>query len=263
MEYTSDAIQQISFDFRNVARRLLNTDIYQCDANLKRFMSFIEQDELIMNFIADQNTCIHLIPQIVASREWLHPFEISHVVSEEISFEYQLLRYAVDARNGDFTSVYGSHYISPKATLNDSAQDFIKHIIDPFVDYIADFLKKQYDDAVKRENVGSTGIPGVLTANNSTLVFNSSVAGHVTNQVVIGSDIRLAADSIISQIEQSLSDKNYSTDVHEIKALLVEIKEQIAKGQRPKRGVLTAFKTLCSGLVAIAPLAEKLWELLV
>jgi len=41
MSYTSNEIQDISSEFRNVARRLSRTDYSQCDANLKRFMSVI------------------------------------------------------------------------------------------------------------------------------------------------------------------------------------------------------------------------------
>ena len=45
-KYTSFEIQEISSRFRNVARRLSRTDYSQCDVNLKRFMSFIETEEL-------------------------------------------------------------------------------------------------------------------------------------------------------------------------------------------------------------------------
>ena len=130
----------------------------------------------------EKNTCIYDIPRVVKDRGWLNPFEISPVPSEEISFEYQLLKYAVEARNGDFTSLYGACYIRAKATFNDSVQDFIGHIIDPFVDYVADFLKKQYDQAVKAETANKPLAPGVVTASNSTLLFNSSVTGNVANQ---------------------------------------------------------------------------------
>lgn len=50
-EYTSYEIQDISSRFRNVARRLSRTDYSQCDANLKRFMSTIQNEELIAGFI--------------------------------------------------------------------------------------------------------------------------------------------------------------------------------------------------------------------
>ena len=49
--YSSEEIQDISANFRNVARRLSRTDYSQCDANLKRFISVIDSQELIRDFI--------------------------------------------------------------------------------------------------------------------------------------------------------------------------------------------------------------------
>ena len=51
MSYTSYEIQNISSNFRNVARRLSRTDYPQCDANLKRFMAVINSNEIIAEFI--------------------------------------------------------------------------------------------------------------------------------------------------------------------------------------------------------------------
>ncbi len=38
-EYSSQEIQKISSEFRNIARRLSQTDYSQCDSNLKRFVT--------------------------------------------------------------------------------------------------------------------------------------------------------------------------------------------------------------------------------
>lgn len=50
-DYSSEEIQDISANFRNVARRLSRTDYAQCDANLKRFMSVIDSQELVRDYI--------------------------------------------------------------------------------------------------------------------------------------------------------------------------------------------------------------------
>ena len=51
MSYTSYEIQDISSEYRNIARRLSRTDYSQCDANLKRFMGVIQSDTLILYLI--------------------------------------------------------------------------------------------------------------------------------------------------------------------------------------------------------------------
>ncbi len=116
MSYTSFDIQDISSEFRNVARRLSRTDYSQCAANLKRFMAVIQTNQMISEFIREKNTAVYDIAAILTSREWLEPFEISPNINEEISFEYQLLTYALQNFDGDFTRLYGTHcYTSTKS----------------------------------------------------------------------------------------------------------------------------------------------------
>ena len=132
MSYTSFEIQDISSEYRNIARRLSRTDYSQCDANLKRFMGVIQSNSLISDFLAEKNTTTYDIEKIIESRGWLDPFVISADVHEEISLEYQLLSYAIENFDGDFTRLYGGHfYTSAKSTINDEMQKFIEHIIDP------------------------------------------------------------------------------------------------------------------------------------
>ena len=141
--YSYEELQNLSSEFRTVARRLSRTDYSQCDANLKRFIAFIDSNSLISAFIMENNTQQLDIPAILKERGWVNPFDISPVMSEEISLEYQLLKYSVDNYNGDFTRLYGSHnYINRKSTVNDELKIFIEHIIDPLVDYIAEHIRK-------------------------------------------------------------------------------------------------------------------------
>ena len=153
MSYTSYEIQDISSEYRNIARRLSRTDYSQCDANLKRFMNVINTNQLISDFISENNTVEYDIATVIKVRGWLNPFEISPVVNEEISFEYQLLTYALNHFDGDFTRLYGTHYYtSAKSTVNDEMHKFINHIIDPLIDHIGEYLRHCYEKAVRDES---------------------------------------------------------------------------------------------------------------
>ena len=68
-DYTSEEIQDISANFRNVARRLSRTDYSQCDANLKRFMSVIDNQDLIRDFVEQHNNCKFDIKNIIQERD--------------------------------------------------------------------------------------------------------------------------------------------------------------------------------------------------
>ena len=63
-DYTSEEIQDISANFRNVARRLSRTDYSQCDTNLKRLMNVMDEQEMIKDFIDKNNTCKYDILRI-------------------------------------------------------------------------------------------------------------------------------------------------------------------------------------------------------
>ena len=118
MSYTSNEIQDISSEFRNVARRLSRTDYSQCDSNLKRFMSMIAANKIIENYITEKNTHIYDIEAVIKARSRLDPFEVSPDVCEEISLGYQLLTYALENYDGDFTRLYGTHwYTSYKSIM--------------------------------------------------------------------------------------------------------------------------------------------------
>jgi len=259
--YSSDELQNISAEFRAVARRLSRTDYSQCDANLKRFMSFIDTNPLIKSFIEENNIKQYDIQAILNARDWLDPFEISHITTEEISFEYQLLHFAVKNYEGNFTQLYGTHwYIRTKSTVNDEMHTFIEHIIDPLIDYIAEFIRKKYDFAIQGEVTKDASIPHSLSATNSTIVFNSSVGGDVSTTVTLDDKINHEAQDIIGEITQLLK-TNEIDNSSEILEILESINDSLKENEHPKKGFLTALKSLCSSTASVATLAAALIKL--
>ncbi len=259
--YSSEELQNISSDFRAIARRLSRTDYSQCDANLKRFITFIDANPFVSIFIKENNTKEYDIPGILAKRSWLDPFEVSTVITEEISFEYQLLKYAVDNFDGDFTSLYGTYfYVKSKSNANDEMRTFIEHIVDPLIDYIAEHIRKAYERAHQIESQGNPEFPSALTATNSTIVFNSSVGGNVATTVNILSETRDQAQEIIKNMKELLDGQSIDNS-DEILEILEEINDSLKENRKPKNSFLITLKSLCSGTTAIAGLATTLINL--
>ena len=201
------------------------------------------------------------IPAIIKERDWLSPFEVSHVTTEEISLEYQLLKHAVEHFDGDFTRLYGTHfYINSKSTANDEARAFIEHIVDPFIDYIAEFIRKTYEQTQQTESQKSVDIPQTVTATNSTIVFNSSVGGSVATTINLQSETKDAAQSIIKEIVETLN-TNSIANSDDILEILESINNCLEKNLKPQKGFFTALKSLCSGTTVIASLATALIKL--
>ena len=260
-EYTSNQLQEISSDFRAIARRLSRTDYSQCDANLKRFMSYIDSNEFVKAFIDANNIHAYDVVTIIKERYWLDPFNISPVFEEELSFSIQLLRYAVDNFDGDFTRLYGTHhYTSSKSTANDEMRKFIEHVIDPLIDYICEYIRKCYEKALEKEGKNNPFTGTSINATNSMVLVGSSVAGNATNEVVITETVKNDAQDLLFAIKEAMRELDIPTR-SEIEELIEQIESEIQSSKKPKKGVLTALKVLCSGVTTIIPLVKALVEL--
>lgn len=261
MSYTSNEIQDISSEFRNAARRLSRTDYSQCDSNSKRFMSMISANKIIENYITEKNTHIYDIEAVIKARSNLGPFEVSPDVCEEISFEYQLLTYALENYDGDFTRLYGTHrYTSYKSTMNDEMRKFIEHIIDPFIDYISEHLRRCYEKVLKEEEKANLAAHGGITANYSTVVLGSNVGGNISTQVTVSESTKTDAIELISEIKESLQENNV-TEKEEIVAILKHIEEDSRTNIPPKKGFLSALRALCAGSALVISLVTALIKL--
>ena len=261
-KYTSNEIQDISSKFRSIARRLCHTDYSQCDANLKRFMTIICEQELISDFIGKCNVHLYDVAAIIKARGRFDPFEVSSITDEEISFEYQLLTYALDKYDGDFTRLYGTHfYTSSKSNTNDEMKKFIEHIIDPLIDYISQYLHQCYEQAIREEEKEKPITTNGITANYSTVVLANSVDGNISNQITISGDVKNDAVELIYAIKEAIqtSDLESKDDIVEI---LKQIEEDIHMEKKPRKGFLSALKALSTGSTAVISLVTALIRLL-
>ena len=260
-EYSSYEIQDISSNFRNVARRLSRTDYSQCDTNLKRFMTFLQDDELIADFVSRNNTVQYDIPAIIKARGRFNPFEVSPIQTEEISFSVQLLTYAVNNFDGNFTCLYGTYYYtSAKTTVNDEMRKFIEHIIDPLIDHISEYLRHYYEETIRKEDAAKPAIPPSFTAHNSTVVISSHIEGDVSNEVSITENQKADAKELINEIRNAL-DVTDIPNKDDVENILLQVTEEVGKGKKPHKGLLTALKILCQGGSVAIPFVTALMEL--
>lgn len=261
MSYSSNEIQDFSSEYRNVARRLSRTDYAQCDANLKRFMAIVQSNPMIIEFIAEKNVKEYDIEEVMKSRDWIGPFEISADICEEISLEYQMLLYSLEHFDGDFTRLYGGiHYTSAKSTINDEMRKFIEHVIDPFIDHISEYLRICYEKAVRDESKSTPTMSGNITANYSTVVVSSDVGGSISTYNDINSDTQKNVVELIAAIKESLM-KEKLDERDDILDILNQIEEDVKSLKAPRKGFLTVLKTLCAGCATIVPLVTELLKL--
>lgn len=168
-------------------------------------MNFINEQEIISGFIVQHNIHEYNIDEVIKEREWTSPFEMSPIMDEEISFEYQMLEYAVNKFDVDFTRLYGTHwYTSSKSTVNDEMQKFIAHIIDPLIDYISEYLRNCYNEKLHEEENNRLKEMNGITANYSTVVVANNIDGAISNNVSISQEMQKDALDIIDSIKENI-----------------------------------------------------------
>lgn len=257
-EYSSSEIQKISLEFRGVARRLSRTDYDQCDSNLKRFMLCLENNELIKSYVDENNVVKYDIDEVKRNRDWLSPFEVSPIFREEFSLEIQLLKYATDKYNGDFTQLYGTYiYTKTKSNVSDEMRTFIDHIIDPLIDHIGDYLCDCLREAKEREEKKEMRNWPSIQAHNSQVFVSSPVEGNVTNEVNISEKTKEEAFEYIRSIKDII-EKEQSDSKEEIKELIELIEKAIIENKEPPKGLFTALRNITSGIINIIPILGKL-----
>ena len=250
-QYTSNEIQDISARFRSVARRLSTTDYSQCASNLKRFMLLLENEPIISEFVKIYNIIEYDISKEIKERNWVDPFQVSPIMENEISFSIQILRYSVDNFDGDFTRLYGTYiYTSTNSNTNDEMRKFIAHIIDPLIDYISDFLKQRYNEILESEGKNNVMQTPTINSTNSIINIANQVGGNINNQSTVNTETYSDALEIIKNLDNEIDNSDIDSK-DEIKEILEQIKTEIENGNTPTKGLLTALKTLCSGIPKI------------
>ena len=183
-------------------------------------------------------------------------------MQEEISLEYQMLKYSIENFDGDFTRLYGTRfYTSGKSTTNDEMRRFKEHVIDQMIDYIREYLRICYDKKVRLEEKNRPDISNGITANYSTVVVTNSIEGTISNNITINEDVKNDAMDLINSIKEIVSTDS-SDAAGDILEVLKLIESDIKANNKPKKGFLVALKSICGGSTTVITLINSLMKLL-
>ena len=118
----------------------------------------------------------------------------------------------------------------------------------------------EYEKALEKEGKNNPFAGTSINATNSMVLVGSSVAGNATNEVVITETVKNDAQDLLFAIKEAMRELDIPTR-SEIEELIEQIESEIQGSKKPKKGVLTALKVLCSGVTTILPLVKALVEL--
>lgn len=234
MNIDKKELKIISMEFRTVANRLITCNYYTGMDLLKKFIAYIDGNEIISEYI-----------QGYVDKDDFTPPEMGQCIistgntkQEEISFTYQYLRYCIENYNCFYSDMAFGYGRDTESSIN----EFCNRIVLPFVNYIEGYLteigiRMGYDEDKKFMINVNGGVVQVNLANDNASINASQDSG------LNMAELEHIISNVKSNIPSGMSEKERSDVIESIDA----IKEEIHK-KYPRRGFVNlALK----GLLAI------------
>jgi hypothetical protein len=259
---TKAELRKLSRDFRILASRLLNTDYKEGMKNLRRLLQFIENQVIIRDYIASQQTVKYDMVSIFEERRDYEPYPVPELLSEEVSFVIQLLKFGSENCN-DYLGLAESY--STSSRIQDHVDAFNRIVVKPFVNHIEEHLhclqgESDSDDRSKRVSITTNGYSIVNFAQDQARIDSTQL-----NFSSVGEEFVKLADQFIANLQKEKLDDNAKENIRD---LVKTTSDQIRSGA-PSKGMLrltlkelAEFSTILQGSAAIAPYVEKMMPLL-
>lgn len=211
-------------DFKDVSNRLLRTPHDYGMDNLKRFLDFINSNEIIINYINENIN--ERIDEF--KRDRMEYFIIPVDKAEEISYVYQLLTSAsIETKN-----YYNLGSFRGEKSLQKIVDDFNYRVVLPFVNHILSyldktlFLEKSKVFENQRINVSGSNNQINIATNNSSIVATQTISKSL--------------DENILKLIKQISIENIDEELKEDSAELLEVARNEIKNEKPKKSILRA-----------------------
>ncbi len=230
-------LKQLSLEVRDIASRLINSDWEDADANLVRFLNFIDSDPIISDFIARHNHQEFDISSIRAERGYHEPYPVPTDTSGEIAFTYQLLKSAIRGYMPylDLSRGYGTG-----TKHRDHVAAFNQRVVRPFVSHITRYLRSLMDEAGPQDSdttsVHIQSVQQFNLAQGNSRIYAVNLAD--------AQDLANAAQRFLGLLAQEDLPEDKRQELTEIAAFALEE----SNSTRPKRSLL---KTLGGNLTSL------------
>lgn len=245
MNIDKKQLKIISLEFRTIANRLINCHWQTGMDLLKKFITYIDTNEIIRDYIQS-----YVNPDDFKDYKYQTGIVYSSMgdsKQEEISFTYQFLKYAVDNCKSD---IYRSLAWGYAKEANDAVKEFCTRIILPFVNYIEGYLTEigiqmGYDENTQFTINVTGGNPQLNIASGNSEITATQNIGIDVNQL----------EKIMDEIREATNTEAFGNEeIEQITDSLDAIKAELTSLQ-PKKGIL---RTALKGLQAINGSAQFL-----
>ena len=229
----------ISMEFRTIANRLITCNHQTGMPLLKKFMTYIDENEIISEYIKQYVNPNDFEPVERGTRF----SSMGDTKQEEISYTYQYLKYAME----NYHSFYHDMAFGYAREANDAVKEFCNRIVLPFVNYIEGYLTEigiqmGYDEDKKFMINVNGGVAQVNVVNDNAIV-------HATqNNGIDISQLEIIISDIIKHIPTDLTPEEREQISDSVEVIRTEV-----QSANPRKGFI---KTALKGLQAINGTAQ-------
>ncbi|MBP3840552.1 MAG: hypothetical protein IK997_00330 [Bacilli bacterium] len=247
--FNKKELKNISRKFRGCSNRILNSDFSEFNNNLKRFITLVDEEKIIKDYIIScinekNNYDIDNELNIVCGSYGRSIFDSYIDEKEEISYTYQILK-AITEKDIDFRS-YSMGYAHSNQ-YQEMVKGFSERFILPFINYIDEYLERIFTEMGLDENNTYN-----ITINGGQL--NISKDNSTLNAIQNNNEI----SNLINELKNNIKNSDISEDLkNEITENADGLQEELNR-QNPRKGILKSF---AEGLKNNAKLLPKAIEI--
>ena len=246
IEMDKKSFEKEDIRFRKYAGDLLKTNERDFHNKIKIFFNFINNSNLIKEFIDNNNIFEYNIEEAINSRDLSYPasFIVSSNMQEAISFSYQMIKFCAECEDENTLLTVYIHYNSENS-YNEMVKSFNNHIPKILIDAISLYFQERRVD-MKEDgkiiiNVNGNGGQVIYGTDNSQITATQ-------NNNFDSSD---SLGNLFEELKKGLLNINIDNDKKEELIESTELAIETSKSDKPKK---TIIKTAIKGLKTLITL---------
>lgn len=237
MEININELKKVIYDFNSISNRFLRAEYMECNGLLKKFLYFIENNDLIFDYIRDCGEPTYDVKKEVnevAESNGRVYFILGDTDKEEVANIYHILKYCV--QNNVSILRFGRSY-TYSTKYNDMVKCFANRVVMVLIMHIEGFLTKIGIDMGMDENIKYS-----ITVNNGqvNLAMNNARIKATQNNGIDMDELK----TLIENVKKEAVNISSSDDLESVSESVEVIEHELTQENPRKSLIKTALKCL-------------------
>lgn len=245
MKLNRNELRKIQYDFNSCSNRLLQADYEDYTGVLGKFLKYIEDTPIIIDYINGCGSCDWNLDEEVKAVQSSYGrtiFSTGDTDEEEVRNVFAVLRYLVDKNNSIYRGIAMGY--SSSSSFQDKIKGFNERFVMVLIRHVERYLTKigidmGLDDKVIYNVTVQSG-QAIIATDNATVTATNQVGVDIGELKKLIADVQSAANTLTSEEKETVSE-------------CLEVIESEVAAEKPKKGML---KTALATLSAIKGAAE-------